>query len=74
MSCGIGDANCARGDQTIEHLLLVYPKFDMERQALRRSIITKGGTWPADRGDLIKNFLKDFSKYVNKINFTSNSG
>ena len=64
--------SCADGDQTIDHLLLECPKYDMERQALRRSIITKGEAWLPDKRDLIKKILKDFSKYVNKTDFTSN--
>ncbi|PSN37705.1 hypothetical protein C0J52_16906 [Blattella germanica] len=34
---------CTRSDQTVDHILLECPKYDMERQDLRRSKITKGG-------------------------------
>ena len=63
---------CDGGDQTVDHLLLECPKYDRQRHTLRERITNKGGVWPAERKDLIKKYLKDYCKYVNAIDFTTN--
>ena len=63
---------CGGGDQTVDHLLLSCPRYNIQRQILRKSVINKGGTWPPDRRDLVGKHQKDFCKYVNIIDFSAN--
>lgn len=62
---------CAEGDQTVDHFLWECRELNNERDALKKSITEKGGSWPVDKPVLVKQYMKDFHKFCNAITFHS---
>lgn len=60
---------CEKQNQTVNHLIYECTLLNRERQTLKQGIRQKGGHWPATNQDLVKIYLKEFIKFINKIDF-----
>jgi len=59
---------CNNGNQTVEHLLYDCTKLQMEREQLIHSISNQD-TWPVNKSDLVNKHIKQFTQFVNSIEF-----
>lgn len=59
--------SCRGGEQTVNHILYDCNKLDEDRKKLKRNIIQKGGTWPANKMQLIGKFMNEYRKFINAI-------
>ena len=61
---------CCNGEpQTVDHIIQHCSILTEERNELQKAILTKGGTWPTPKQELVRQYLKAFCKFVNKIDF-----
>ena len=63
----IEEATCSCGDeyQSMDHLLLHCPNLSAQREVIQQQI----GTWPVRKEDLVSKYQKEFSAFVNAIDF-----
>lgn len=62
---------CNEGEQTVEHLLFECNMLNKERRIFKNSVLRSGGQWPPNKSEMTQKYVKQFPKYVNKINFDS---
>jgi len=63
---GSAECPCKHGIQTIEHLIFQCKRLKKERAILKSSLI-KVGKWPRKKSELIDGNLKQFIKYINRM-------
>lgn len=63
----IDEAKCSCGEeyQSMDHLLFHCPNLSAQREVIKQQI----GTWPASKEDLVSKYQKEFSDFVNAIDF-----
>ena len=49
----------------MNHLLFYCPKLSAQREVSKKQI----GTWPASKEDVVSKYQKEFSDFVNAIDF-----
>jgi hypothetical protein len=59
---------CSRGEQTTDHLLFDCALLDKERDKLI-AYTSEEDDWPVRKSDLVKKCVKQFSVFVNSIDF-----
>ena len=57
--------SCADEYQSMDHLLLHCPNLSAQREFIQQQI----GTWPVRKEDLVSKYQKEFSAFVNAIDF-----
>jgi hypothetical protein len=63
----IEEATYSCGDeyQSMDHLLFLCPNLSAQREVIKQQI----GTWPVRKKDLTSKYLKEFSAFVNAMDF-----
>jgi hypothetical protein len=63
----IEEATCSCGEeyQSMDHLLFHCPNLSAQREVIKQQI----GTWPVRKEDLTFKYQKEFSAFVNAIDF-----
>ena len=63
----IEEATCSCEDeyQSMDHLLFHCPNLSAQREVIQQQI----GTWPVRKEDLASKYQKEFSAFVNAIDF-----
>jgi len=51
--------------KSMDHLLFHCPKLSAQREVIQQQI----GTWPVRKEDLVSKYQKEFSDFVNSIDF-----
>ena len=59
---------CETGNQTVDHLIYECQRLQKGREAHTRSI-TKQDVWPRGKSDLVNNYIKQFTQFINSIDF-----
>jgi hypothetical protein len=57
-----------KGEQTTDHLIYRCTLLQQSRETLKKEI-SKKGTWPINKQDLIDKHLTQFVKFANSIDF-----
>jgi ribonuclease HI len=60
---------CKQAPQTPDHIIYECDIIEAQRSYLINQIILSGGIWPPTKNELISNYLKAFTKFVNLIDF-----
>jgi hypothetical protein len=58
-------AGCGDGYQSMDHLLFLCPNLSAQRDVIKQQI----GTWPVRKEDFASKDQKEFSAFVNAIDF-----
>ena len=61
------EAMCSCGDeyQSMDHLLFHCPNLSAQQQVIQQQI----GTWPVRKEDVASKYQKEFSAFVNAVDF-----
>jgi hypothetical protein len=59
---------CGKGDPATDHIIYACERLTKERDRLKR-IATRTNKWPANKCDLIRRHYKEFTKFINEIQF-----
>jgi len=59
---------CDGGNQTVDHLLYDYTKFQRERGKLISNVL-KQDNWPVNESDLVTKYIKHFNQFTNSMDF-----
>jgi hypothetical protein len=59
--------SCGDEDQSMDHLLFHCPNLSAQRDVIKQQT----GTWPVKKEDLVSRYQREFSTYVNAIDFES---
>ena len=68
----VSDQNCVCGyrEQTVQHLVNYCPLLDKERNCLKAEVCARERMWPITNYELISNYLKLFTTFIENINFS----
>jgi len=59
---------CAKGDQTVDHIIFECPKLEKEREKLI-AFASRKEYWPVQKCDLVNKYLNQFKQFTNSIDF-----
>jgi len=59
---------CDSGNQTVDHLLYDCTKLQRDREKFISSL-SKQDSWPVNKSDLVKKYIKHFIQFTNSIDF-----
>jgi hypothetical protein len=65
---GSPECPCKHGIQTIDHLIFQCNRLKNEREILKTSVL-KVGNWPTSKIELTNRYLKQFVRYINRMDF-----
>jgi len=65
---GSPECPCKHGIQTVDHLIFQCERLKNERDILKNSVLKKGN-WPMSKSELISRNFKQFTRYINSMDY-----
>ena len=59
---------CGKGNQTTDHIIYACERLTKERGRLTKTVI-RTNKWPINKRDLIRRHYKEFTNFINEIQF-----
>jgi len=59
---------CGKGNQTADRIMYECERLTKERDRLRKTVI-RTNKWPINKRDLIRRHYKEFTNFINEIQF-----